>query len=118
MYTEQSLLAQYPQEQEEQSLHLMQWKLPIFTGEQGDASDLLLCLVREMACYLAAPSVQLGVDTYGLDPKKKNSILISKHCQQQDTSKPSFFKCFLKVFTILILKSPSRLHMLAFIIHS
>lgn len=71
MYTKQSLLAQYPQEQEEQSLRLMQWKLPILTGEQGDGSDLLLCLVRETACYLAAPSVPLGVDTYGLDPKKK-----------------------------------------------
>lgn len=46
---------QSPQEQEEQSLHLMQWKLLILTGEGGDVSDLQLCLVRAMVCQPHGP---------------------------------------------------------------
>lgn len=46
---------QGPQDQEEQSLHVMQRKLLILAGEGGDVSDLQLCLVRTMACQPHSP---------------------------------------------------------------
>lgn len=95
MHRQQSLLAQ---EEGEQSLHLMQWKLLMLSRALGKASD-----PKHWHASLAAPCMQLRV---GIRGPPKTSIWISRHRSQQDTSKLSFFKCFFKVSTIVSLESP------------